>query len=116
MDLEGWEYATSSRGEAYVLREAKKLKMSYDALAKLEQGMKRLADGKSRQGEVSLVRNEIWELRVNADNRWYRLLFARLAPNRVALLLVAKKRNTLDPAWTKSAQSRLRELKSQLDG
>lgn len=116
MDVDGWDYATSSRGEPYILKEAKKLKVTVLALAKLEKAMLRIANGTSTPGEAGPVRNGVWELRVQADNRWYRLLYGKVSADRTALLLLAKKQNQLDDSSIVLAEDRLREQKARLDG
>ncbi len=109
MELNLWEYALSARSEAYLIHEIKKLKMSKVAIAKLERGMRRIQDSQTRGKEIGKVRGEVWELRIDVDARWYRLLWAKKGDRWVALLLVAKKRNDLHSDWIETAESRLSE-------
>lgn len=111
MDLDGWEYAVSARDQPYVLKEITDLKMSSTAIAKLEQAMVRVSEGTTSTGDVKSVRNGILELRIQADKRWYRMLFARLDANRVALLVIVKKTNRLEKKSIELAENRLREHK-----
>lgn len=107
MELELWDYAGGD--PAFVLKEIKKLGMSKPAIAKLEEGMSRVEKRTTRGGESSQARGSIWELRVDIDKRWYRLLFARVDERYVALTIVVKKRNDLDTAWLDRADKRLRD-------
>ena len=107
MQLDNWEYAKASSGEPFVLKEIKKSKASVPAVAKLERAMKRVQDGTTTAKESDLVRNGVYELRVDIDKRWYRLLYGRKGGKFVALMFVVKKRNDLDPAWIDTSAERL---------
>jgi len=109
VELEDWEYARSSRGEPYVVKEAGKLSISADAAAKMENAMQRVSSGTSNAGESSLIRNGVYELRFQQDKRWYRVLWGRKDGQYVALVLLAKKQNKIDPRAVALAEKRLRE-------
>ncbi|GAA4152414.1 type II toxin-antitoxin system RelE/ParE family toxin [Leifsonia shinshuensis] len=113
VDLSQWDYALSARDDAYVLKELRKLKASSYAVGKLERAMERVQKGTAKPGECGPVRGDVWELRVNYDNRWYRLLYARTGDRFVALYIGAKKTNKLDPSWTDTAEGRLKEHRSR---
>ena len=108
-ELKRWVYAASNSGQEYVLREIKKAKASVDAAAKLENAMRRLENGDAKPQEYDVVRNGVSELRVNADKRWYRLLYGRDGDNFVALSFLVKKQNKLDPNAIDTAENRLKE-------
>jgi len=109
LELQHWSYATSVRDEPFVLREIKKVGMSKHAVGKLEEAMWRVEVGLAKPHETSKVRGDVLELRVNQDKRWYRLLFARVNDDYVALLLGAKKTNRLDDGWITTALQRLED-------
>lgn len=111
LELEHWAYAMSSRDEPYVVREGKKLAISNYAAAKVSEAMYRVESGTARPSEISKVRGDIYELKINQDKRWYRLLFARAGDTYLALLLGAKKTNQLDKGWIETAQQRLDEYR-----
>ena len=111
VELKLWRYATSARDEPYLVREIRKSGASLSAVAKLELAMSRLENGQSRAGEHSRVRGDIWELRVNYEKHWYRLLFARDGDLYIALFFGAKKTNKLDSSWIETAESRLRDYR-----
>jgi len=70
--------------------------------------MGRIADGTTLPGETGSVREGVYELRVNVDKRWYRLLYAQHGSRWVALFFAVKKRNDLDKAWVATAIKRLK--------
>lgn len=109
MALQGWEYAVSARGEAYIIRENRKLQLGLEAAVKMESAMKRVAAGTAGPGEASLVRKNVSEMRFQSDNRWYRLLYGRKNGKYVALLLLAKKQNKLDNSAIKLAEKRYQQ-------
>jgi len=107
MELDNWEYSKAASGEPFVIKEIRKSKASVSAVAKLERAMKRVQDGTTTAKESDLVRNGVYELRVDIDKRWYRLLYGRKGGKFVALMFVVKKRNDLDPAWIDTSAERL---------
>lgn len=109
VELKLWEYAASSSGTAYILREIKKSKASVQAVAKLERAMQRLESGTAKAAEYDLVRKGVYELRVDEDKRWYRLLYGRNGSKYVALIFIVKKKNKLDPTDIDTAIARLAE-------
>ncbi len=106
IELELWDYA-GGPANAHVLKEIKKSKASETAIGRLERAMKRLEDGTSTPQETDLVRDGIYELRVSADKRWYRLLWGRCGDRFVALIFIVKKSNRLDKNDIKTASRRL---------
>jgi phage-related protein len=113
VELGQWDYAMSTRDQAHLVRDAKKSGMSAHAVAKLEEAMQRVEEGSAKSSEVSKVRGEIFELRVNQDGKWYRLLFSKFEERYVALLLGAKKTNQLDKNWIATAAKRLSQHESK---
>lgn len=109
MDFQNWEWARAASGDEYVVKEARKLRVSVDGLAKLDEAMRRIDVGEARSGEMSKVRGDVYELRVDCDGTWYRLLFGKNGQKWVALVLLKKKRNQLDP---KAIALALRRLKA----
>lgn len=112
VELSRWEYAVSARGEAYLVQEIRKARMSLQAVAKLERAMKRLEDGQARAFEHERLRNDIHELRVNIDKRWYRVFYAVEGQSFVALGLLVKKQNKVDKRSIDTAERRLKEHRS----
>lgn len=113
VELSRWEYAVSARGEAYLVQEIRKARMSLQAVAKLERAMKRLEDGQARAFEHERLRNDIHELRVNIDKRWYRVFYAVEGQLFVALGLLVKKQNKVDKRSIDTAERRLKEHRSR---
>lgn len=111
VDLALWDYADSAGASSPIEREIRKSKMSTDAAGQLEQAMSRVAAGKPLPKETDPVRSGIYELRLDKDDRWYRLLWGKHKGRFIALLFVVKKRNKLDDAWIKQAIKRLKEHK-----
>lgn len=107
--LKRWDYAPKS-GKAFVLREIRKSGASLDAVAKLERAMKRLEDGVDTPQETDLVRDGVYELRVQADKRWYRLLWGRSGKRLVAISFFVKKSNKIPKDAIDLAVTRLSEF------
>ncbi|MBH0009989.1 type II toxin-antitoxin system RelE/ParE family toxin [Salinibacterium sp. SWN1162] len=106
MELQKWAYAVSARQQEYILKEAQKLGLSATAAVKMEAAMLRIEQGKATSSETSLVRGSVSEMRFQCDNRWYRLLYSRKYEHFVALHLIAKKQNKLDPGSIALAEKR----------
>jgi phage-related protein len=106
IELELWDFATSVRGDAYVVREMRKI-CTLNAAAKIERAMYRLETDTAKPAEYDHVARDVWELRVNVDNRWYRLLYSKSDGRYKALLLIVKKSNKIPPGDIKVAQSRV---------
>lgn len=106
--LERWEYALSAQGP-YVPKEIRKAGATLTAAARLERAMKRLEDGNAKPQEWDLVRDGVYELRVQADKRWYRLLFGRCGDRFIALHFVVKKQNKLSATAISTAVQRLQQ-------
>lgn len=109
--LEHWEYAGGA-GSVYVPKEIRKAGASLEAVSKVERAMKRLEDGTARPAETDLVRDGVYELRVQADKRWYRLLWGRDGDSFIALQFMVKKTNKLPNDVVKNAIKRLKAHKA----
>lgn len=110
-DLSTWDYADAGGKASPIKREMGKAKMTSTAVARLEAAMGRISSGLTLPGETGSVREGVYELRVNVDKRWYRLLYGRHKTRWVALFFAVKKRNDLDKAWIETAIKRLKEHK-----
>lgn len=106
VELELWDLATNARGEPYLNREMKK-HCSLEMAARIELAMHRLETGTAKPTEYDHVKRDVWELRVNGDKRWYRLLYSKSNGRYKALLLIVKKSNKIPPNDIKVAQSRV---------
>lgn len=93
-----------------MLREIRKSGASLDAVAKLERAMKRLEDGVDAPQETDLVRDGVYELRIQADKRWYRLLWGRSGKRLIAISFFAKKSNKIPKDAIDLAVARLSEF------
>ena len=111
--LENWAYATSSSGQAYLLREIRKAKVPTFAVGKINEAMSRIEKGTARVKEFDLVKDDVYELRISADNRWFRVLYALHNGTYLALFFGAKKTNALDRGWISTASRRLKEYRKQ---
>jgi putative component of toxin-antitoxin plasmid stabilization module len=107
-DLSSWDFADAGGTTSPVLREMTKAKMSVTAAGRVEEAMGRISSGASLPGETGSVRPGVYELRVDVDKRWYRLLYGKHKTRWVALFFAVKKRNDLDKAWIVTAGKRLK--------
>lgn len=111
MDLERWEYAPASGGTYYFLRDLRKAKPTKAAAAKIERAMSRIETGTARSSEFEHVRDGVCELRIDADGRWYRVMYGEVNGKFVALSLILKKTNKLRPQDVDTAINRLKEYR-----
>jgi hypothetical protein len=112
-----WDYYEASGGRQPVEKELRKLKLTKWEAGRLDEAMKRLAEGRGRPGiDFKPLRDGVSECLVDGHNRTFRLFYADLSPRPVLLALhfISKKRQVARTAID-LAVDRLREWSSRQD-
>lgn len=82
-----WEFYTTEAGAVPARKEIEKHRLSRTELAKLQVIMDRVAEGRTRPGDVKALRDGVLEVRVRVANRQIRLAYAEVGGGLVLLAL-----------------------------
>jgi putative component of toxin-antitoxin plasmid stabilization module len=112
-----WNFYTTATGANPVEKEIKKHKLTTVELTKLQVVMDRVAEGRTRSGDVKPLRDGVLEVRVHVANRELRLAFAEVGGGLILLALrFFRKQRQVEARHIDVAAERLRDWQSRRDG
>lgn len=105
-----WRFYHAPGGGNPVAKAIKKYDLTRTDLARLQVVMDRIADGRTRSGDVKALRNGVLEVRVRIGHRNFRLAFAELDGGLVLLgLHLFHKQRSAEPRHVAIAVDRLKD-------
>lgn len=111
-----WLFYKAAGGGDPVSKEIEKCALTRTDLAKLQTIMDRVAEGRTRQGDVKPLRDGVLEVRVVTAGRHLRLAFAEVGNGLILLALhFFQKQRQVEARHIDLAVARLKDWKSRED-